>query len=122
MEQPNPYDANCSSRKALDRIGDKWSLLIVNLLRRDTMRFAELQRAIDGISQKMLTQTLRGLERDGLVERTVYPEVPPRVEYRLTSMGRTLVGPSSSLVDWTETHIAAVEVAQSRYDRDRPAR
>ena len=119
--KPNPYDPECSSRRALERIGDKWSLLIVNLLRERTMRFAELQRAIGGISQKMLTQTLRGLERDGLAERTAYPEVPPRVEYRLTELGRTLVGPSASVVRWTETHVQEIELAQARYDRARQA-
>src|SRR5947207_11351482 len=113
---PNPYDASCPSRGTLGRIGGKWSVLVVNLLQGRTMRFAELQRAIDGISQKMLTQTLRGLERDGLVVRTVYPEVPPRVEYRLTAMGQTLVGPIGSIVRWTESHIDDVEAAQSRYD------
>jgi DNA-binding HxlR family transcriptional regulator len=117
--EPNPYAADCPTRGTLDRIGGKWSVLVINLLRHRTMRFAELQRAIEGISQKMLTQTLRGLERDGLVERTVYPEVPPRVEYRLTSMGRTLIGPISSVVRWTERHMEEVELAQSRYDRTR---
>jgi DNA-binding HxlR family transcriptional regulator len=119
--KPNPYDPECSSRRALERIGGKWSILIVNLLRERTMRFAELQRGVDGISQKMLTQTLRGLERDGLVERTAYPEVPPRVEYRLTPLGRTLVGPSASVVRWTENHIQEVERAQARYDSARGA-
>ncbi len=120
--KPNPYDAGCPTRGAIHRIGGKWSVLVVHLLRDRTMRFAELQRAIDGISQKMLTQTLRALERDGLVQRTMYPEVPPRVEYRLTSMGRTLVGPVSSVVHWTEAHIHEVERAQSRYDRAQAAR
>jgi len=119
---PNPYDASCPSRGTLDRLGNKWSLLIVNLLRDRTMRFAELQREIEGISQKMLTQTLRGLERDGLAERTVYAEVPPRVEYRLTSMGQTLVGPISSVVKWTASHLDEIEAAQSRYDRAQAAR
>ena len=113
---PNPYDANCPSRPALGRIGGKWSVLVVNLLQGQTMRFAELQRAIEGISQKMLTQTLRGLERDGLIDRTVYPQVPPRVEYRLTPLGRTLVGPVSSVVRWTETHVDEIQIAQARYD------
>jgi DNA-binding HxlR family transcriptional regulator len=113
---PNPYDANCPSRRAIGRIGDKWSVLVVNLLRGETMRFAELQRRIDGISQKMLTQTLRGLERDGLIDRRVYPQVPPRVEYRLTTLGRTLVEPVSSVVRWTESHVAEIELAQARYD------
>jgi DNA-binding HxlR family transcriptional regulator len=118
---PNPYDSECSSRRALERIGGKWSILIVNLLRERTMRFAELQRGVDGISQKMLTQTLRALERDGLVERTAYPEVPPRVEYRLTPLGRTLVGPSASVVRWTQNHLREVELAQARDDRARGA-
>ncbi|HEY7150202.1 MAG TPA: helix-turn-helix domain-containing protein [Solirubrobacterales bacterium] len=118
----NPYDSTCPSRGTLNRLGDKWSLLIVNLLRDRTMRFAELQREIEGISQKMLTQTLRGLERDGVVDRTAYPEVPPRVEYRLTAMGRTLVGPISSVVQWAASHHDEIEVAQSRYDRAQPAR
>jgi DNA-binding HxlR family transcriptional regulator len=117
----NPYDASCPSRRALGRIGDKWSVLVVNLLRGQTMRFAELQRRIDGISQKMLTQTLRGLERDGLIDRTVYPQVPPRVEYRLTPLGRTLVEPISSVVHWTERHVAEIEVAQARYDEGQDA-
>src|SRR6476469_7749769 len=119
---PNPYDASCPSRGTLDRLGAMWSLLIVNLLRNRTTRFAELQREIEGISEKMLTQTLRGLERDGLVGRTVYAEVPPRVEYRLTSMGRTLVGPISSVVTWTAGHLGEIEAAQSRYDRAQAGR
>jgi DNA-binding HxlR family transcriptional regulator len=113
---PNPYDASCPSRGTLGRIGGKWSVLVVNLLQGETMRFAELQRAIDGISQKMLTQTLRGLERDGLVSRTVYPEVPPRVEYRLTGLGQTLVEPISSVVRWAERHVDEIEGAQAHYD------
>jgi DNA-binding HxlR family transcriptional regulator len=119
---PNPYDAGCPSRSTLDRLGSKWSLLIVNLLRDRTIRFAELQREIEGVSQKMLTQTLRGLERDGLVERTVHPEVPPRVEYRLTPMGRTLVGPVESVVEWTTGHLDEIEAARSSYDRAQAGR
>jgi DNA-binding HxlR family transcriptional regulator len=114
--EPNPYAANCPTRRALDRIGDKWSVLIVGLLAQRTHRFAELRRSIEGISQKMLTQTLRSLERDGLLTRTIYPEVPPRVEYSLTPLGRTLVEPIQAVVAWAETHITQVEAAQRKYE------
>jgi DNA-binding HxlR family transcriptional regulator len=114
---PNPYAADCPTRRALDRIGDKWSVLIVALLAKRTHRFAELRRGISGISQKMLTQTLRSLERDGLVTRTIYAEVPPRVEYTLTPLGRTLVDPIQAVVTWAEDHITEVETAQREYDQ-----
>jgi DNA-binding HxlR family transcriptional regulator len=114
---PNPYTADCPTRRALDRIGDKWSVLIVALLAKRTHRFAELRRGISGISQKMLTQTLRSLERDGLVTRTIYAEVPPRVEYTLTPLGRTLVDPIQAVVAWAEDHITEVETAQREHDR-----
>src|SRR5712671_1253237 len=83
-------DSQCPSRLVLDRIADKWTALVIHLLSKKTMRYAELHREIGGISQKMLTQTLRSLERDGLVTRKVYPVVPPRVDYRLTKMGESL--------------------------------
>src|SRR5437016_9185601 len=86
-------DAQCPSRLVLERIADKWTAIIIQLLSKKTMRYAELHREIGGISQKMLTQTLRSLERDGLVERKVYPVVPPRVEYSLSRLGRTLIEP-----------------------------
>jgi len=114
---PNPYAADCPTRRALDRIGDKWSVLIVALLAKRTHRFAELRRGISGISQKMLTQTLRSLERDGLVTRTIYAEVPPRVEYTLTPLGRTLVDPIQAVVAWAEDHITVVETAQREHAR-----
>lgn len=101
----------------LNRIGDKWSVMVVERLDGGTMRFSELLRAIDGVSQRMLTLTLRNLERDGLVIRTVYPEIPPRVEYRLTELGRTLTGPISALWDWAEKHQQAVAEARTAYDR-----
>jgi DNA-binding HxlR family transcriptional regulator len=114
---PNPYGADCPTRRALDRIGDKWSVLIVGLLAQRTHRFAELRRSIEGISQKMLTQTLRSLERDGLLTRTIYAEVPLRVEYSLTPMGRTLVEPIQAVVAWAEDHITQVEAARRKYER-----
>jgi len=89
----SPYRADCPTRRILDRIGDRWTVLIVGALWDGSARFSQLRRRIEGVSQKMLTQTLRGLERDGLVRRTVYPEIPVRVEYALTEAGRTLREP-----------------------------
>lgn len=106
----------CEVRQILDRIADKWSLLVIALLERHTMRFNELRREIDGISQRMLTVTLRHLERDGLISRTVHPEVPPRVEYRLTPMGCTLLDIIQSLVGWTEQHQHEIVHARAAFD------
>lgn len=113
----NAYQAACPTRLMLNRIADKWTVLVLGLLALETKRFSLLQREIGGISQKMLTQTLRGLERDGLVLRTVYPEVPPRVEYSITPLGQTLVGLLAELRRWSETHIEAVVQAQQAYDQ-----
>lgn len=111
--------ADCEVRQILDRVADKWSLLAIALLDKRVMRFSEVKRAIDGISQRMLTQTLRNLERDGLVARTVYPTVPPRVEYALTPMGSSLHATIRALVDWTEAHQQQIADARSDYDRAR---
>lgn len=100
----------------LSRIGDKWSVMIVAQLGHGTMRFSELRRQTDGISQRMLTLTLRNLERDGLVTRTVYPEVPPRVEYVLTPLGTTLLAPIYALWDWVSEHQDDVTEARIAYD------
>jgi DNA-binding HxlR family transcriptional regulator len=102
-------DAQCPSRLVLDRIADKWTALIIHVLANGTKRYAVIQREIGGISQKMLTQTLRSLERDGLVQRTVYPVVPPKVEYALTRLGRTLIEPLQSLCRWSEKHLAELQ-------------
>ncbi len=118
----NPYAADCPTRQVLDRIGDKWTTLIIGLLSDDAKRFSELQRGISGISHKMLTQTLRQLERDGLITRTVYAEVPPRVEYQLTELGRTLCEPILAIVRWSETYIEQVSAAQNAYDSREAAR
>lgn len=107
---------DCTVRQILDRVADKWSLLVISLLKNDTMRFTELRREIDGISQRMLTVTLRNLERDGLIARTVYPEVPPRVEYRLTPLGCTLLGTIDALVAWTEEHQSEIARARAEFD------
>ncbi|KDN88150.1 hypothetical protein KCH_00820 [Kitasatospora cheerisanensis KCTC 2395] len=107
---------DCEVRQILDRIADKWSLLVITLLDRRSLRFTELRRAIDGVSQRMLTVTLRQLERDGLVERTVHPVVPPRVDYALTPLGRTLHATIRSLVTWTEAHQREIAAARAVYD------
>jgi DNA-binding HxlR family transcriptional regulator len=112
----NPYDADCPTRRILDRIGDRWTVLIIGVLGDGDARFSELRRHIEGISQKMLTQTLRGLERDGLVNRTVYPEVPVRVVYSLTNAGRTLLEPLSALQGWAIEHLGDVTASQDAYD------
>ncbi|MCA2215472.1 winged helix-turn-helix transcriptional regulator [Jidongwangia harbinensis] len=113
----DPYDAGCATRRILDRIGDRWTVLIVGVLGDGDARFSELRRRIDGVSQKMLTQTLRGLERDGLVRRTVYPEVPVRVVYGLTEAGRTLLEPLRALQEWSIAHLGDVSASQAAYDR-----
>jgi DNA-binding HxlR family transcriptional regulator len=107
-------DAQCPSRLVLDRIADKWTALIIQVLGNGTLRYAELQRTIGGISQKMLTQTLRSLERDGLVQRKVHPVVPPKVEYSLTRLGRTLIEPLHGLCRWSEKHLAELEANRAR--------
>ena len=117
MLRGDPYDADCPTRRILDRIGDRWTVLIVCALGEGDLRFSELRRRIEGISQKMLTQTLRGLERDGLVLRTVYPEVPVRVEYALTDAGRTLLEPLGALQEWAIEHLGEVSTSQHTYDR-----
>jgi DNA-binding HxlR family transcriptional regulator len=109
------YCADCPTRTALDRIAGKWKVLIVDLLGDGTMRFAQLKRRIGGISQKMLTQTLRELEADGYVTRTVHPAVPPHVDYALTPLGRRLHDLLTQVRDWAETHINAIEAARAAY-------
>lgn len=109
--------AQCPSRLILDRIADKWTTLIIGILAQaEHRRFNELRRMIGGISQKMLTQTLRDLERDGLVKRTIFPEIPPRVEYELTELGRTLCGPLGSVTQWAHDHMDEVKRAQAAFD------
>jgi DNA-binding HxlR family transcriptional regulator len=107
---------DCEVRQILDRIADKWSLLVIALLDKRRMRFTELRRQIDGVSQRMLTVTLRQLERDGLVHRTVHPVVPPRVDYELTPLGSSLHATIQALVTWTETHQREIAAARSAYD------
>ena len=116
-EMPDPNINGCrATREILDRIGDKWSLYIIASLAKGTMRFNELRRGIDGISQRMLTLTLRGLERDGLVSRTMYPTIPPRVDYELTELGQTLLVPVMALVSWADNNQLAIAEAHERFD------
>lgn len=117
------YEGSCSEvgdgravREVLSRVGDKWTLLVVATLRGGRLRFSELQRHIPGISQRMLTLTLRQLERDGLVSRTVHAEVPPRVEYELTDLGRTLLQLAIALGDWAIENHPRIEAAREEYD------
>jgi DNA-binding HxlR family transcriptional regulator len=119
----DPWDAfqwdtreDCEVRQILDRVADKWSLLVIALLEHRTLRFTELRRRIDGISQRMLTVTLRQLERDGLLRRTVHPVVPPRVDYALTPLGSTLHPTIQALVTWTEAHQQEIAAARADYD------
>jgi DNA-binding HxlR family transcriptional regulator len=114
-----PDEFNCPLREVLDRIGDKWSVLVISVLGGGRQRFSDLQRAIDGgISQRMLTRTLRSLERDGLVARTVHPEVPPRVEYDLTPLGRTLLGPVNMLENWATEYRPIIRANRRHYDTE----
>ncbi|MFI5714538.1 winged helix-turn-helix transcriptional regulator [Nocardia sp. NPDC051750] len=99
-------------REVLDRIGDKWTVLVIGTLSAGSLRYSDLQASIPGISQRMLTQTLKHLERDGLITRTAYPEVPPRVEYELTDLGRSLLGAVSAMAGWAATHHG--EIADNR--------
>jgi DNA-binding HxlR family transcriptional regulator len=110
------YAKDCPSRQVLDRIGDTWSVLILLALTHGPRRYSELQTKIEGISPKMLTQTLRGLERDGMITRTVYAVVPPRVDYELTKLGISLRDVVESLEIWADTHIEDVIEARSSYD------
>jgi DNA-binding HxlR family transcriptional regulator len=113
-------DGGRTIRAVLDRICDKWTLLIVVTLDHGPLRFTDLQRQIPGISQRMLTLTLRNLERDGLVSRTAYAEIPPRVEYALTPTGQSLIPPALALAGWAIEHIAEIEASRAAYgDRAR---
>lgn len=102
--------------QVLARVGDKWSVLIIMMLSRGTRRFSDLKRDVGGISQRMLTLCLRGLERDGMIKRTVYPVVPPRVEYELTGLGRSLCVPVMALGHWAHTHIGEIDAARAAFD------
>jgi DNA-binding HxlR family transcriptional regulator len=113
----NAYKATCPTRQVLDCIADKWSVLVVGLLMEGTRRFGELRASIEGVSQKMLTQTLRSLERDGLIDRRVFPTVPPRVEYSLTPLGRSLARIVDDLRCWSEENIDEVLKCREQFGK-----
>jgi DNA-binding HxlR family transcriptional regulator len=115
----DPYRRDCPSRRLLDRIGDRWTVLIVGALDSGPLRFGELANRVGGISQKMLAQTLRSLERDGFVTRTVYPEIPPRVEYELTALGRSLQVPLRALEEWAIANMTEVVTHEREYEAAR---
>lgn len=118
IDFPTPGEGNgCGMvREILDLVGDKWTLYIIAMLKDGPVRFNELRRRIDGISQRMLTINLRGLERDGLVKRTVFPTIPPRVDYELTEVGRTLLAPVMALVTWANSNQENIRNARARFD------
>ncbi|WP_224241093.1 winged helix-turn-helix transcriptional regulator [Hyalangium gracile] len=112
------YDDDCvATREILSLVGDKWSVMVIVNLGEGAMRFSDLKRAIEGISQRMLTLTLRGLERDGLVTRTVLPTTPPRVDYELTRLGRTLLEPVTALATWAQHHRPEIQRAREAFQR-----
>ena len=114
--KPDVYAANCPTRQILDRVGDKWAVLILLLLREEPMRFNQLRRTIEGISQKMLSHVLKSLERDGLIRRHAIATVPVTVEYSITPLGLTLAAAVDPLRDWAEQNLKDVLAAQRRYD------
>ncbi len=112
----NAYVAECPSRQVLDAISDKWVTLVLSALADGPLRYSDLSRRIAGVSQKMLTQTLRRLERDGLLTRTITPAVPVRVDYQLTALGQTILPVVAAIKQWSESHIHAIHTARDAYD------
>ena len=110
------FDPDCPTRLVLDRIGDKWTVLVVLLLSDGPMRFTDLRGHLGRVAPKVLTQTLRRMERDGLVTREIFAEVPPRVEYALTDLGHSLIEPIAVISDWAEVHVHRISAAQAAYD------
>ncbi|GAA1890392.1 helix-turn-helix domain-containing protein [Paeniglutamicibacter psychrophenolicus] len=113
---------DCPSRLILQRMGDKWTPLVFLALESGPRRFSQLRADIGGVTPKVLTQTLRQLERDGLLTRTIYPEIPPRVEYELTGLGTTLLGPFAVIRDWAQTHAAQILESRDSFDEKAQAR
>ncbi|MGX8013383.1 winged helix-turn-helix transcriptional regulator [Mesorhizobium sp. ORM8.1] len=117
MADPDPHAECRAIGQVLDRIGDKWTIMVVGALSRGPMRFNALMRLIGGVSHRMLTLTLRGLERDGLLKRTAYPTIPPKVEYELTEMGHSLILPLEALSAWGQKNRPAIEASRREYDQ-----
>ena len=114
----NVFDPNCPSRVILQRIGDKWASLVIQVLGDGPVRFSELRKMVNVVTPKVLTQTLRTLERDGLITRTIHAQVPPRVDYELTEMGASLLEPLRMLREWAESHVPAILKARDAYDEE----
>jgi DNA-binding HxlR family transcriptional regulator len=121
VDRGDLFDPDCPTRLVLDRIGDKWTVLVVLLLNDGPMRFSALRAQLGRVAPKVLTQTLRRLERDGLVTREIFAEVPPRVEYALTDLGRSLTGPIAVIGEWAEVNVGRITAAQDAYDTAHPA-
>ncbi|HET8765954.1 MAG TPA: helix-turn-helix domain-containing protein [Pedococcus sp.] len=117
MDRGDAFDPDCPTRLVLDRVGDKWTVLVIDALSDGPLRFTQLRDRIGGVAPKVLTQTLRTLERDGLLTRTVHAQVPPRVDYEVTELGRSLSGPLAALTDWAETHVGRILRAREEYER-----
>lgn len=115
LETPVEFEQPCPIRDVLDRIGDQWSLLVLQVLENGTLRFSAINRAIGDISKQMLSKTLKYLEEDGFIRRTLYPEVPPRVEYELTDLGRSFLVPMKGLVDWAQDNHRDIREARAAY-------
>jgi DNA-binding HxlR family transcriptional regulator len=115
--ETDPHDGCKALAQILDRIGDKWTVMVVGALSDGPMRFNQIMRLIGGVSHRMLTLTLRGLERDGLVKRTTFPTIPPRVDYELSDLGRSLIGPLRVLSEWAISNRNSIELARDRFDR-----
>lgn len=113
----DPFARGCPSRDVLTKIGDRWTVLVINALAQGPLRYSELHHRVDGISQKMLSKTLKGLTYDGLVARQVYPEIPPRVEYELTAAGHSLLEPLQMLVNWAIAHMDDIVAARKRAEK-----
>ena len=113
----DPFARGCPSRDVLSKIGDRWTVLVINALAQGPLRYSELHHRVGGISQKMLSQTLKGLTHDGLVARQVYPEIPPRVEYELTAAGLSLLEPLQMLVNWAIAHMDDIVAARKRAEK-----
>jgi DNA-binding HxlR family transcriptional regulator len=116
IDRGDAFDADCPTRVVLDRIGDKWTVLVVSALSTGTLRFTQLRARVGNVAPKVLTQTLRALERDGILTRTVYAQVPPRVDYQLTELGHSLVTPIAAIQEWAESHVGQVLAARQQHD------
>jgi DNA-binding HxlR family transcriptional regulator len=122
MDRGDAFDPDCPTRVVLDRIGDKWTVLVIGALEDGPLRFTEVRTRIGGVAPKVLTQTLRAMERDGLLTRTVHAQVPPRVDYELTALGTSLTAPIAMLTDWAESHLTQILASREGYDAALDAR